>query len=253
MIFFQHVSRSHPLNSTQTGGRAPLSEKTLNDVEVPEDESVNLASNSKHQDTQQSASQNMPHQQAQQNALQNAVQNRIFFPRNEEKYDLLTFIANMRDEITDFLLFKLKQHGIKWHLSAQVELVKEDADGNITARCKPHFRSITYATLNEETFSQHELNEAFNKLSKSLETYFRDSSGWIIQRVIKLTALTVKYSPLKGSTYIPLPNTLKYSNCILNIKNFTDEMCFLYCVLASLYPVKSQPEMVEHYKNLHIN
>jgi hypothetical protein len=128
----------------------------------------------------------------------------------------------------------------------QVELIKEDADRNITARSQPHFRSLTYSTLNVDTFSEHELNEAFHKISKSLEAYLRDSLGWIINKVIYLKIHTVTYKPISGSTYIPLPTSLKHSNCIPNVEN-SDAKCFLYSVLASLHPVESQPELVCHY------
>lgn len=118
---------------------------------------------------------------------------RTVFPRNEEKYDLLTFFANARDEITDFLISRMRQHGIKWHLSVKVELMKRDSDGNIIATSD--FLSLTYATLNVDTFSQHELNEAFQKMSKSLEAYLRDYSEWSINKVIHLKIHTVIYKP----------------------------------------------------------
>ena len=49
------------------------------------------------------------------------------------------------------------------------------------------------------------------------------------------------YRPISGSTYIQLPKTLLNSHCILNIEN-EDDRCFLYCILASLYPQQQSPE-----------
>ncbi|KAL4225307.1 hypothetical protein ACF0H5_015996 [Mactra antiquata] len=199
---FQHVSTKHPLNSIQNGGGKPLTEKSLNSMNssTPIQSTNNV--NSEH-------GMSSPHREEQQTALQNNVQDRTIFPRNNEKYDMLTFFANTRDEITNFLMSRVRQHGLKWYLSVQVELIKEDPEGNITATSEPHFRSLTYATLNVETYSQHELNEAYHKVSKSLEAYLRDSSGWIINKVIKLTIHTVIYKPFGGYSYIPLPNSLK--------------------------------------------
>lgn len=42
-----------------------------------------------------------------------------------------------------------------------------------------------------------------------------------------------KNNNFQGSSYSELPDTLKYLHCLLNIKN-KDNMCFLWCILASL-------------------
>lgn len=110
---FQHVSKKHPLNSIQNGGRKPLADKSQkqlqDDIIVPE---------ARNENAHQQQRQQPQHHHQQQGALQNAVLDRTILPRNEEKYDLLTFFSNIRNEITDFLISRLKQHGIKWHLSA---------------------------------------------------------------------------------------------------------------------------------------
>ena len=49
------------------------------------------------------------------------------------------------------------------------------------------------------------------------------------------------YRPISGSTYIQLSKTLLNSHCILNIEN-VDDRCFLYCILALLYPQQQSPE-----------
>jgi hypothetical protein len=65
------------------------------------------------------------HQNQQQSALQNTIQDSIILPRNNEQYDMLTFFANTQNEIKDFLFSRLIQHGIKWYLSVQMELIKK--------------------------------------------------------------------------------------------------------------------------------
>lgn len=51
----------------------------------------------------------------------------------------------------------------------------------------------------------------------------------------------------KGGFYVELPLFLKTKHSILNIKN-RDEMCFIWCVLAGLYPIKENATRVVHYK-----
>ena len=41
-----------------------------------------------------------------------------------------------------------------------------------------------------------------------------------------------KYKPLKGSSYIELPDALKAKGAVINVKN-TDEQCFKWAVLKA--------------------
>lgn len=76
---------------------------------------------------------------------------------------------------------RLKQSGIKWYLSVQVELIKDSPDVQVVMST-PHFRSRTNTTLNVDVFDQHELNESFQKTFESFEKYIRESSGWVLKK-----------------------------------------------------------------------
>ena len=54
----------------------------------------------------------------------------------------------------------------------QVEMYRETTDGDIQAD-SPHFRSVTYQSVSTETFDNHSLNKAFQKMSSSLENYVK--------------------------------------------------------------------------------
>ena len=125
----------------------------------------------------------------------------------------------------------------------QVELVKDLPEQRTT---RPHFRSKTYSTLNNVTFDEHELNESFQKMFESFEKYVKESSGWVLKKVLHFLVHTVIYSPLSGSSYIQLPSTckLRHSHSILNIRN-EDQKCFLWSILASLHP--SDSHLVSDY------
>ena len=47
----------------------------------------------------------------------------------------------------------------------------------------------------------------------------------------------MKYVPLGGSTYIPLPKFLAAKKAIINLKNEDDE-CFKWAITRALNPVK---------------
>lgn len=110
----------------------------------------------------------------------------------------------------------------------------------------PHFRSITYRHLTSEEFNIHFLNESFQKMFTAKEEFIMKGSDWIFSKVIYVELCYVVYSPLKGGTYIREPTELLNSKSLVNGRN-RDQKCFLYSVLAKLYPAKRNPSRVSHY------
>ena len=53
--------------------------------------------------------------------------------------------------------------------------------------------------------------------------------------ITKLELHIVRYNPLRGETYIPLPKELVDKKAIINVQN-KDNKCFLWCVLRALNP-----------------
>ena len=55
-----------------------------------------------------------------------------------------------------------------------------------------------------------------------------------------------QYKPLKGSSYIPLPDVLKHKKSIINVKN-GDEHCLRYTLRAALFPTSDHPQRISSY------
>ena len=55
---------------------------------------------------------------------------------------------------------------------------------------------------------------------------------------------TVKYVPLGGSSYIPLPKFLAAKKAIINLKNEDDE-CFKWAIIRALNPVEKHSERID--------
>ena len=62
-----------------------------------------------------------------------------------------------------------------------------------------------------------------------------NGGGWYFKEVLHLEIHTADYYPMRGSSYIPLPDWIMRKKAIVNIQN-TDEKCFLWCVLRYLHP-----------------
>ena len=73
------------------------------------------------------------------------------------------------------------------------------------------------------------------EIKEKLAIYLRNGSGWYFKEVISFEIHIVAYKPIKGSSYIPLPNVIMRKNAIINIKN-EDDKCFLWSVLRYRHP-----------------
>ena len=82
-------------------------------------------------------------------------------------------------------------------------------------------------------------NELFSKMKvtvfESLAKFQRQGSNWRFHSVLDLH--TVKYVPLGGSYYIPLPKFLAAKKAIINLKNDDDE-CFKLAITRALNSVE---------------
>jgi len=68
-------------------------------------------------------------------------------------------------------------------------------------------------------------------------------------RVIGMGTVDVhylKYNPLEGSSYQPIPRSIMLTKSVINIKN-EDNKCFVYCCIASRLNIASHAERVNHY------
>ena len=72
---------------------------------------------------------------------------------------------------------------------------------------------------------------------ESLAKFQRQESNWRFHSVLSLDLHTVKYEPLGGSSYIPLPAFLAAKKVIINLINEDDE-CFKWAITRALNPVQ---------------
>ena len=77
-------------------------------------------------------------------------------------------------------------------------------------------------------------------------------SGYDMERVIRFIVCICKHRPLYGSggTYVPTPTYIRNKNCVINVKS-NNNYCFVWAVLAGLYPQTNRNRVSLHAKYLH--
>ena len=83
---------------------------------------------------------------------------------------------------------------------------------------KAYFHSKTYINL-EKTNVKVFLKEMIMEILGNIIIYQKKGSGWYFNEVIRLEIHIVEYKPMKGGSYIPLPEFITKKKSIINIQN----------------------------------
>lgn len=159
-----------------------------------------------------------------------------------ENYCLELFLNSIRDKIKTLVDKSLKEHislKINFEYFALFLMVKNDSQ-----------EIKSFGTKNYTIHQNYEydslITQVRNALVKKIEEFQDRDSGWTFLSSSHLEVNINKYQPLRGSGFIELPAAIKAKKACVNIRN-NDEFCFLWSVVAALYPAKSHPERVSSY------
>lgn len=187
----------------------------------------------------------------------------------ETSFEFKLLKSAFKKTLGKYKLNKLKHEGylfafIDWVSPYVVKLVNKLLNENksikifLTMKCKfinplkedANFRGVTTNAFNILNLDiENKVNEVLLDLVEKIDNLEFRGSGWIFDKILEFNLDTTSYEPMKkGSSYVELPEYIRNKKAVLNIKN-NDDKCFLYSVLASLYPVnsKSHPEIPKKY------
>lgn len=91
------------------------------------------------------------------------------------------------------------------------------------------------------------LTEIQNEITADIESFTQNGSGWMLKCFNGYTLQTAVFKPIKGSSYIPLPDWIASKNACINVQN-TDKKCFLWASLAGIFPADKHAERVSKYE-----
>ena len=154
----------------------------------------------------------------------------------DPSYDPLTFLNDASPAIIN--IFNLNRN-IKAILFLNCIMKCSDLEG-CTKIKRFAYHSKGQKLILESTDIYEIYEEMINEIEEEIQKVENsEGSGWVFVEVENLTLHTVKWDPLKASSYIKLPKELKNKKAIINMKN-EDNKCFLWCVLRALNPSKDK-------------
>ena len=93
--------------------------------------------------------------------------------------------------------------------------------------------------------------DTHNTLMQKLDDEQLEGSGFVFQEIEEVILEIYKVNDIQASSYIELPGKYKDNKSIINIKN-NDQYCFLWCILAYLFPVENHKDRIWKYI-IHLN
>ena len=85
-----------------------------------------------------------------------------------------------------------------------------------------------------------------NTLMQKLDDEQLEGSGFVFNGIVNVILEIYKVNDIQAASYIELPEKYKNNKSNIDIKN-DDQYCFLWCILASLYPVEDHKNRTANY------
>lgn len=108
----------------------------------------------------------------------------------------------------------------------------------------------SFATENRCIHSNYDFKTIFNEMCdvilKKVDEFQERDSGWSLLDTLYLEVNINKYIPLRASGFIDLPKSIKSKKACINVNN-NDSFCFLWCIMAALFPAKCNANRTKSY------
>ncbi|GFY22996.1 c2H2-type domain-containing protein [Trichonephila clavipes] len=119
-------------------------------------------------------------------------------------------------------------------------------------RCWKKIKNVEFKTPNNEVLQETNLARLYDDMSEKIvkesEDFEGRDSGWTLDEILRLEVRTNRYSPFRGSSsFIEVPKQIAETKTIINVINKKDSQCFMWSILAALYPSTSNPNKTSSY------
>ena len=161
----------------------------------------------------------------------------------------IQYFEKVAAQIKDFLRNHRNTKVRMIMVSEMERQIIEKLNGESKTTCEQdnaYFQSRTHINL-EKTEVKVFLKEMIIEILGNLIIYQKNGSGWYFKEVKRLEIHTVEYKPIRGSSFIPLPNFIMGKKAIINMEN-KDDKCFLWSILRYLHPREKHSTRINDLK-----
>jgi hypothetical protein len=170
-------------------------------------------------------------------AVDGAAVTHMISPTYLDSQNQLTASGQVVREILEKELSRMG--GVKYTETLKVRMIREIGEGK-TQKDSVHFKSKSGTLTNHEDI---EATATFNHqiILQRIEAFQNLGSNWRILNIEAHYLNAALYKPLKGSSYMELPEDIRNPKSgLLNMKNGEDTMYFMWCHVRHLRPKKDR-------------
>ena len=122
------------------------------------------------------------------------------------------------------------------------EMTREELFSESTQILNSHFNSETVENL-EGTDESVVYDNFIQTVEERIQNFNQRGSNWRFERVLSLDVHFTDFIPLRGSTFIPLPQKIADRKAIINMKN-DDNQCFKWSITRAQNPLEKNSERI---------
>ena len=171
------------------------------------------------------------------------------------KIDSLSiYFELIKSDLTKLLTKRVQEDNLKIYSNLKFRRPQEQDNDNLDENNMPIFSNATNIPIIISVAAKdlpiiRNVQDIPIFIEKLYNAYDKLLSGYdsIIENILFLSLHINEFTPMSGTSYVPLPGFIQNKKCCVNIKN-NDTKCFLWSILASLYPAKNNADRVSHYK-----
>ncbi|GFU51749.1 uncharacterized protein TNCV_1202871 [Trichonephila clavipes] len=113
-------------------------------------------------------------------------------------------------------------------------------------------KNVEFKTPNNEVLQETNLARLYDDMSEKIvkesEDFAGRDSGRTLDEILRFEVRTNRYSPFRGSSsFIEVSKQIAETKAIINVINKKDSQCFMWSILAALYPNTSNPNKTSSY------
>ena len=132
--------------------------------------------------------------------------------------------------------------GLKYVETLKVTFEKISSD--VIIEKSAYFNSASQTIINQVGISESLKISSENIINK-IAQWISEGSGWTVKEINDHYLNIAKYEPMKGSSYIQLPEELRNSaKGLINMKN-KDNECFRWCHIRHINPQEKYPQRIK--------
>lgn len=128
-----------------------------------------------------------------------------------------------------------------------LEHKKQEKKLTYITKDKGYFHPETYINM-KSTNEKKIIPKMFVEILEGIRNYQINGSGWYFKEVVQLEIHKVDYKPMKGLSFILLPDFIKKKIAVINIENKDDKKCFQWSILRHLHPADFHKERITGLK-----